>query len=224
MSTQFTFDREDYFTYEELKLLSNSDIPLIHFEIAPPQNYEEAKIALLSKELLSGSLELTESGIKIAHQLKEYCKHPYNIRFGDIHFSPSISIENRYFLLSRFDENKFQIRIVDRAAVWSSILDQYPFLMREESSNDFIFRTIDDEALAIIDNAGVNTITNAMELEIISVDAKQQHSIYQIYEQYGLLFMYYPDKKQTYNIHSSLIISMLFESLGFNKEVGVANG
>ncbi|UTH01881.1 DUF5081 family protein [Macrococcoides canis] len=212
-------NRDDYFTYEELKLLSNSDIPLIHFEIAPPRNYEEAKMALISKELLTEELNLTENGIKVAHQIKEYCKHPYNIRFGDVQFSPSISIENRYFFLSRFDENKFQIRIADRAAVWSSILDQYPILLRQEETNDFRFRTIDEDALKLIDEADISTISDAIEIEIINIHSKSKHTIYQLYEQFDLLFIYYPQKNETYNIHIAVITSMLFECLGFTKEM-----
>lgn len=80
--------RIDYFSYEELTILGGSKLPLVNFELFDPSNFEEAKVALIEKELVTENDKLTDAGFKVATLVREYISAIVNIRINDMYFAP----------------------------------------------------------------------------------------------------------------------------------------
>ncbi|QTQ07266.1 DUF5081 family protein [Macrococcoides canis] len=205
--------RIDYYTYEELKLLADSDIPLVHFEFNQPNDVKDALIALIEKGLMNEDITFTNTGYEVATLIKEYCMTTGNVRIGDIHYSPCIQLQDRYFMLSRFEENKFQIRIVSNQTLFASLLDQYPILLRQEDANDFDFKSLDNEALDFINEAGIESVTNAVEIEIYHHSLNRAHRIYQLFEQNDMLYLYDGADDSLQQIHIGVINTFITESI-----------
>lgn len=216
-------NRKDYYTYEELKLLAGSDIPLVHFEWSQPDDLNEAVYALIDKGYFTEDLSLTETGYEIATLIKAYCMHLSNVRIGDIHYSPCIELEHRYFMLSRFEENKFQIRIVSNQTLFASLIDQYPILLRQEDAIDFDFMDVEQEAHAFIQEAGIESVTNALEVEIYHQSLNKAHRIYQLFEQNDVLYMYDVADETIKVVNIGVINTFIIESLNLSAKEVVVN-
>lgn len=212
------YNRIDYFSYEELSLLGGTDLPLINFEMFQPSDFKEAKDSLEEKLLITKDGELTDTGFKIATLVREYISAIVNIRINDMYFAPFSLEENEFILISRFKNNGFQIRIIANDIAWWSIIDQYPILMREESSDDWDFRSIDDETLVYLNNQSIDTINRLLEIEIYNHETTQKHYIYNIYEQNEMLFIRYPLKEQIFNVHVGVINTFILELFGLDKD------
>ncbi|HDP4214043.1 TPA: DUF5081 family protein [Staphylococcus aureus] len=192
--------RIDYFSYEELTILGGSKLPLVNFELFDPSNFEEAKAALIEKELVTENDKLTDAGFKVATLVREYIS------------------ADEYILLSRFKNNGFQIRIISKDIAWWSIVQSYPLLMRQEKSNDWDFKQIDKETLENLNNESIDTIGRVLEIEIYNHQGDPQQSLYNIYEQNDLLLIRYPLKDKVLNVHIGVINTFIRELFGFNTD------
>ncbi len=210
--------RIDYFSYEELTILGGSKLPLVNFELFDPSNFEEAKAALIKKELVTENDKLTDAGFKVATLVREYISAIVNIRINDMYFAPFSYEKDEYILLSRFKNNGFQIRIINKDIAWWSIVQSYPLLMRQEKSNDWDFKQIDDETLENLNNESIDTIGRVLEIEIYNHQGDPQQSLYNIYEQNDLLFIRYPLKDKVLNVHIGVINTFIRELFGFDTD------
>lgn len=77
--------RIDYFLTKELTILGGSKLPLVNFELFDPSNFEEAKVALIEKELVTENDKLTDAGFKVATLVREYISAIVNIRINDMY-------------------------------------------------------------------------------------------------------------------------------------------
>ncbi|WP_279729438.1 DUF5081 family protein, partial [Staphylococcus aureus] len=137
---------------------------------------------------------------------------------NDMYFAPFSYEKDEYILLSRFKNNGFQIRIINKDIAWWSIVQSYPLLMRQEKSNDWDFKQIDDEILENLNNESIDTIGRVLEIEIYNHQGDPQQSLYNIYEQNDLLLIRYPLKDKVLNVHIGVINTFIRELFGFDTD------